>query len=416
MHEAGDRVLVETSDETIEGTLMPSEGNVVLKLKSGYNIGISKDRIKKISLLSKHLAVSEEKARHIAREKSKKSITILHTGGTIASKVDYETGAVIARFSPEEIISMFPELKDIANVDSKLIAQMWSDDMRFEHYQKMAHAVEEELKKNVDGIIITHGTDTLGYSAAALAFMCEIPIPVILVGAQRSSDRGSSDAAMNLICAAEFVAKTDFAGIAICMHENMDDNNCVILPPTKTRKMHASRRDAFKAVNDIPIARINYKTRKIEFLREHKKRSAEAWRINPKMEDKIALIKIHTNMKREQFDVYQGYKGLVIEGTGLGHAPVGLEVNKPIMEGIIDLIKSGTLVAMTSQCIYGRTHSHVYSNAVKLANAGVIYCEDTLPETAFIKLAWLLGNYKKKEAASLMAENLRGEISDRSAE
>ncbi|MBI4440411.1 Glu-tRNA(Gln) amidotransferase subunit GatD [Candidatus Woesearchaeota archaeon] len=413
MPEPGDKVRIETSSEVVEGTLMPAEGPVVVKLNSGYNIGISKNRIKKVSLLQKHLAVSEDKAKPVAREKSKKSITILHTGGTIASRVDYETGAVIARFSPEEIVAMFPELKEIANIDSRLIEQMWSEDMNFGHYKKMAHAIEGELKKNVDGVIITHGTDTLGYSSAALAFICEIPIPVILVGAQRSSDRGSSDAAMNLICAAEFIAKTDFAGVAICMHENMDDDNCVILPPAKTRKLHASRRDAFKAINDTPIARISYKTRKIEFLKEYYKRSQDKWQIKPKMEDKVALIKIHTNMKREQFDVYQGYRGLVIEGTGLGHAPVNPPHNADLMDAIKDLIGSGTVVAMASQCIYGRVHPHVYSTAVNLRQAGVIFCEDMLPETAFIKLAWLLGNYGKKEAASLMAENLRGEISER---
>lgn len=314
-------------------------------------------------------------------------------------------------------MEMFPELKKIANFDSKLIEQMFSEDMRFEHYKKIANAIKKEVQKNVDGIIITHGTDTLGYSAAALSFMLEnISMPVLLVGAQRSSDRGSSDAASNLICAAEFIAKTDFVGVAICMHENTSDNNCAILPPTKTRKLHTSRRDAFKAVNDTIIARIDYDSRKIEFGKAYyERKSDKKLVVKDGFEEKVGIIKCHPNMFKEQFDFFKGYKGLIIEGTGMGHAPVDppnrLHIN--ILESIKLLIKSGTVVAMTSQCLFGSVHPHVYTAAINLTDAGVIYCKDMLPETAFIKLAWLLGNYKKEEAKELMAKNLRGEVNER---
>ncbi|MBS3096655.1 asparaginase, partial [Candidatus Woesearchaeota archaeon] len=189
---------------------------------------------------------------------------ILHTGGTIASKVDYRSGGVVAAFSPEDIVSMFPELAEIANIDSELIANMWSDDLRFPHFKLIAKVIEKKLKEGVDGIIIGMGTDNLAVASAALTFIVEqTPVPIILVGAQRSSDRGSSDAGMNLICAAEFIAKTDFAGVAICMHEHSDDKTCAVLPPTKTKKLHSSRRDAFKPVNDTIIARVDYNSRKM---------------------------------------------------------------------------------------------------------------------------------------------------------
>ena len=415
----GDRVKVIASDEIREGILMPNEetDSVVIKLDNGYNVGIDRKRVKEIKVIEKYKA-KEEIAKKEARKDGKKpNITILHTGGTIASKVNYEVGGVIAKFSPEELMEMFPELNKIANFDSKLIEQMFSEDMRFEHYRKIAGAVKKEVQKNADGIIITHGTDSLGYSAAALAFMLEnVNIPVLLVGAQRSSDRGSSDAAINLICAAEFIAKTDFAGVAICMHENTGDNSCAILPATKTRKLHTSRRDAFKPVNDTIIARIDYDTRKIEFVKKnYEKNSDKKLIVKDGFEEKVGLIKCHPNMFRQQFDFFKGYKGLVIEGTGLGHAPVDppnrLHIN--VLDSIKSLIKSGTIVAMTSQCLFGSVHPHVYTAAINLANAGVIYCKDMLPETAFVKLAWLLGNYKKEEARELMAKNLRGEINER---
>ncbi len=415
----GDRVKVIASDEIREGILMPNEetDSVVIKIDNGYNIGIDRKRVKEIKLVEKYKAKEEITKKEVKKDGKKPNITILHTGGTIASKVNYEVGGVIAEFSPEELMDMFPELKKIANFDSKLIEQMFSEDMRFEHYKKIASAIKKEIQKNVDGIIITHGTDTLGYSAAALSFILEnVNIPVLLVGAQRSSDRGSSDAASNLICAAEFIAKTDFVGVAICMHENTGDNSCAILPATKTRKLHTSRRDAFKPVNDTIIARVDYDTKKIEFVKKnYEKKSDKKLVVRDSFEEKVGLIKCHPNMFRQQFDFFKGYEGLVIEGTGLGHAPVDppnrLHIN--IMDSISSLVKSGAIVAMTSQCLFGSVHPHVYTAAVNLADAGVIYCKDMLPETAFIKLAWLLGNYKKEEARELMAKNLRGEINER---
>ena len=423
MTNPGDKVLIKTDEKEIEGILMPNEetDSVIIKLNNGYNMGIEKSKIKEIKVVEKYKENKELKKEKVSYDKKKPLIVILHTGGTIASKVDYKTGGVIARFSPEELVGMFPELKEIANIDSWLIANMFSEDIRFGHYSLIAKDVKKAIDKGAAGIIITYGTDTMGYSAAALAFILEeLPIPVILVGAQRSSDRGSSDAAINLICAAEFIAKTDFAGVAICMHENINDENCIIMPATKTRKMHTSRRDAFKVVNDKPIARVNYKTKQIEFIKkDYKKKSDKKIIIKDKMEEHVAILRVHPNMSPKQFEFYKGYKGLIIEGTGLGQAPVGVpnklcEIHKKNLKAIENLVKSGCIVVMTSQTIFGRVQMHVYSNAIELAKVGVISGEDMLTETAFIKLAWLLGNYKgKEEIKKMMGVNLRGEINNR---
>ncbi len=249
MADPGDKVKVTTTDGVVEGVLMPNEetDSVVVKMASGYNVGIDPKTVKKIDVVSKAAVVVEKKGSVKVNPKLP-TIAILHTGGTIASKVDYKTGGVVATFSPDEILSLMPELKDIANIKSVLVSNMMSEDMGFDDYKKIANAVVDQIKDKVDGVIVGHGTDTLHVTSAALSFMFEeLPIPVIMVGSQRSSDRGSSDAAMNLVCAAEFIAQTDFAGVAICMHENMEDNTCVVLPGTKTRKFHTSRRDAFKA-------------------------------------------------------------------------------------------------------------------------------------------------------------------------
>tara|TARA_Y100000031_G_scaffold66066_1_gene73893 strand:+ start:147 stop:1445 length:1299 start_codon:yes stop_codon:yes gene_type:complete len=420
---SGDRIRVITSDEIKEGILMPNEetDSIVIKLDNGYNIGIDKKNVKEIKVIEKYKEKETHSGKKPRKDSKKPTIAILHTGGTIASKVDYRTGGVVARFTPEEILDMFPELKDIANVKSRLIANMFSEDIRFKHYSLMCKAVEEEVKKGVDGIILTHGTDTLAYTSAALSFALEnINIPVILVGSQRSSDRGSSDAAVNLICAAKFIAKTDFVGVAICMHESTSDNNCLIMPACKTRKLHTSRRDAFKIVNDKAIARINYETRKIEIIdnNHYKKSSDKKLNVKDKFEEKVGLLKAHPNMFPEQFEFFKNYNGLIIEGTGLGQAPVGTpnelaKIHAKNLEAIKKIIKNGCIVVMTSQCIFGKVQMHVYSDAIDLVSAGVISGKDTLTETAFIKLAWLLGNYKKDEVKELITKNLKGEINER---
>ncbi len=416
----GDKVKIITDEKEITGVLMPNADSeaVVVKLDNGYNIGIDNKKIKEMKVLEKMKKEKEMKAKPVSHDKNKKTISILHTGGTIASKVDYRTGGVVARFEPEELIAMFPELKKIANIKSRLVAKMFSEDIRFAHYGLMIRAIEKEIKEGLDGVILTHGTDTLAYTSAALAFALEnLHIPVILVGAQRSSDRGSSDAASNLIAAAEFIAKTDFAGVAICMHEKPDDETCLILDACKTRKLHTSRRDAFKQVNAKPIAKVNYRTGKIEMIRHFKKPEGKLV-VQDKFEEKVGIIRCHPNMFPEQFKFFKNYKGLVIEGTGLGQAPVGVpnelcKIHKRNLKAISDLVKNGCVVVMTSQCIFGKVQMHVYSNAIDLMNAGVIPGEDMLTETAFIKLAWLLGNYKKDEVKELIGKNLRGEINER---
>ncbi|MBW2999645.1 Glu-tRNA(Gln) amidotransferase subunit GatD [Candidatus Woesearchaeota archaeon] len=419
MAKAGDKVKVICKDEEIEGTLMPTEekGTVVVKLDSGYNIGIDEKRVKQIKVLKKFSA-KETKKPAVKEKKGLPVVSILHTGGTIASKVDYETGGVVAKFTPEELVEMFPELTDIANIHSRLVYNIMSENLRFSHINMIAKDIEKEAKKGVDGIIITHGTDTMHYTAAALAFILEgLSIPVILVGAQRSSDRGSSDAGVNLICAAQFIAKSDFAGVALCMHENPDDDTCVVLPGTNARKLHSSRRDAFKAVNATPIAMVTPKG-KIDFAaKEYSKKSDSKLKlklINEKI--KVGIAKCHPNMLASEFKSFEGFDGLVIEGTGLGHAPIiktdeYTKENEKILNEIKKLCKK-TVAVMSSQTIFGRLQMNVYTPGREIQEAGVLgNYSDMTTETTFIKLAWLLSNYSKKETKKLITENLRGEIS-----
>jgi len=413
--EAGDKVKITLKDEVIEGVLMPSEDNYYfIKLINGYNIGINKRNVKHIEVKGK-IKLAEIKVKSVKQKKDLPSISILHTGGTIASKVDYKTGGVVAQFKPEELIEMFPELKDVANISSRLIGNIMSENMVFSHYNLLAKEIEKEVKKGVKGIIVTHGTDTLHYTSAALSFILEgINIPIILVGAQKSSDRGSSDAAINLVSACVYIANTTDIGVRVCMHKSSEDNINVILSGTKVRKMHSSRRDAFKAINELPIAEVDYKKKKISIIRKRDIAPTEL-KIKLFKDVKVGLIKIVPNISAKQFLAYKGYDGLVIEGTGLGHAPIeGCKGNDDILKSIKELIKKTTIV-MTTQTIYGRVNMNVYSTGRILQDLGILGNNlDMTPETAYIKLVWLLSNYNLKDVKKLYSQNLRGEISERS--
>jgi glutamyl-tRNA(Gln) amidotransferase subunit D len=429
---AGDRVRVVKQREVYEGTLLPraelgDRNSLVIKLDNGYNIGINAGGAKMQRLkgdmktlegefgLKKWREQAKAKLKH---DPNKPTIAILHTGGTVASRVDYRTGGVTTSFTPEDIIHMFPELAEIANIRSRLIRNMWSQDMRFEHYNLLAKEIEKETKAGVDGIIVTHGTDTMHYTGAALSFALEgLRTPVLLVASQRSSDRPSSDAGANLICAARFIAGSDWAGVGLCMHEGSSDDTCLILPGTKVRKMHASRRDTFRPINTTAIARVKYPSGDVEMITDaYEKRGKERPRLRLfKPKTRVAILRQHTNMWAEQFSAYKGWDGLVIEVTGLGHLPTSeidawTREHRKIFGELQKLIKGGTVVVL-APTLYGRLNLDVYANQREMLQAGVLgHLSDMTPETSFIKLAWLLSNYPKKRAKELISENLRGEL------
>ncbi len=415
----GDYIEVKTTKETFKGILLPESTNnyLVLKLNSGYNIGIDKKKVKSKKVLKKK-ATKREKKLKITRNKKLPTILILHTGGTIASKVDYKTGGVNPKTTPEELLNFFPELKKITNLKCKLISNIFSEDINFKHYNLLAKEIQKEANK-VDGIIITQGTDTIHYTSAALSFILEnLGIPILIVGSQRSSDRASSDAFINLISAAIFITKTDYAGVSVCMHENMNDSQNIIIPGLKVRKMHTSRRDAFTPINTTPIARINYEKKSVtkitkNYLKKDKTKKIKLKLLNPNL--KIGIIKSHPNMYAEEFKPYQKFDGLILEGTGLaGNFPINSDgkpitfENKKIYNEIRQLAKKIPVIA-TSQCIFGRINMNVYTTGRKLQEAGVLgNMLDMTTETAFLKLAWLLSN--KKDPKKLMGTDLKGEI------
>jgi glutamyl-tRNA(Gln) amidotransferase subunit D len=417
--EIGHRISVEKDKQIYEGLLMPkSSGDpniIIIKLDNGYNVGIdfSGARIRK---LKGEMIKKVQKMEKCKPDPSKKMITILHTGGTVASKVDYETGGVTTALTPEDLYLSIPELRQIANFKIRKVFQMWSQDMEIEHWIELTKVIKEEIDKGADGIIITHGTDLLHYTSAALSFALQnLPIPVMLVGSQRSSDRGSADSALNMICAAQFIEKSDFAGVGICMHATTNDDFCYISDPVNVRKMHTTRRDTFRCIDVYPIAKVD-KEGNIEFFRAYTK-SSGSLKVSAIFEKNVAILKSRPGFSYKELEAYEkmGFKGLVIDSTGLGHLPNNVtdkytEQHKKLNETITRLTKKGIMILITSQCPYGRVNMDVYADQRILVDAGIIPVAMTT-ETAFVKLSWVLGHTKDPSKAKKMLQtNYVGEI------
>ncbi|MDO9516818.1 MAG: Glu-tRNA(Gln) amidotransferase subunit GatD [Methanosarcinaceae archaeon] len=410
--EQGDRVQLEKDGRVYEGIVMPSTtGHIVLKMDSGYNAGFSPEDAK-VTLIAKKQDLPSYTTKAVEKKTQKKGVklpkvTILSTGGTIASKIDYRTGAVSAQFSADDILNTIPELTEIADFSGRVVYNILSENMKAEYWAELARAVAEEIRNGAEGIIVAHGTDTMMYSAAALSFMIETPVPIVFVGSQRSADRPSSDNAMNAICAAE-VAISDIAEVCVVMHGTPSDDYCLIHRGTKVRKMHTSRRDAFKSINAEPIGSVDYATRKIESNGDYIKRGSRELKLHVGFEPKCALVKFTPGASPDilSYFIDAGYRGIVIEGTGLGH------VSADWIPAIESARQSNIPVIMTSQCLSGRVCDRVYDTGRDILKAGAIEGEDMLPEVALVKLMWALGQSQDFDAVcGLMTDDIAREIS-----
>ena len=420
----GSRVRIYTkSGLSLEGLVLPryelyKGKHITLKLDNGYNIGISLDNIERVESLEPRALKAEEHTGEIVPEapKPRKGLPktlIVGTGGTIASRVDYQTGGVKPELTSKELLEAIPELAELAEIEASVLFNILSENMEPEHWtviaEKIARYISEDPKR---GIVITHGTDTMAYTAAALSFALQnLPVPIALVGAQRSSDRPSSDAALNLI-AAVLYSQSNIGEVAVVMHGETGDTYMLAHRGVRVRKMHSTRRDAFQSIESLPLAKIYPVHQKLVKLRDDARARSRLDEFEPKVrfERRVALLKYHPGFHADIIDylVDRGIRGIVLEGTGMGH------VAERVIPSISRAIESGVIVVMTTQCIFGTVNLNVYSTGRMLLQAGVVPAGDMLPETALVKLSWLLANYDDtKEVVELFKRNLVGEYEER---
>jgi glutamyl-tRNA(Gln) amidotransferase subunit D len=414
--DVGDIIRVTSKGKTYEGILIPrselGEGTVVIvKMKSGYNIGIRITPDVKIEKIGKGTKPAFASPPLPKQNPALPHVVIMSTGGTIASRVDYRTGAVRSALSASDLYGVVPELSDVAQVDTEIVFSLYSENITQKHWKELAETVAKRIQEGVDGVVIAHGTDTMAYTSAALSFALQnLPVPVVVVGAQRSSDRPSSDAATNLIGAVKAAGEAPFAEVALAMHENVSDTAIALHRGTKVRKCHTSRRDTFKSINGFPIAKV--KDQRVTMLtNEYQHRDASKKLVlKPNFSEKAALIKFYPGLDPAIIDYYvdKGAKGILLEGSGLGH------VSKYCFDSIKNAVAKGVVVALASQCIWGRVNMNVYDTGRDLLSFGVIPLDDMFPETALVKLMWVLGQTNDaKEAIKLLKTNIAGEFSPR---
>ena len=413
----GDRVRLTRDGRTHEGVLLPSttDDHAVLKLDGGYNVGIERaDATAEVVEAAVYDIDDDgiEDSSAVAFDDDLPTVALISTGGTIASTVDYRTGAVTAQFDAEDVLRAVPDLAGRANYRGRVVANILSENATPGIWQDLAGAVGEEIEAGADGVVVMHGTDTMQFSASALAFMLDTPVPVVFTGSQRSADRPSSDNVMNAVCAVE-AAKSDCAEVLVCMHASDSDDRCALHRGTRVRKNHTSRRDAFETIGADPLGTVAYGDNDdsedaidVRFRREHTERGAVDLDVAPDLETDVELVKFTPGTGEAVLDAAEGSAGLVIEGTGLGH------VHTDWIPQVAALVESGTSVVMTSQCLDGRVCDRVYDTGRDLLDAGVIEGVDLLPGTAKVKLMWALAN--AEDIAAAMGTPIAGELTERS--
>ena len=415
---SGDYVEVHLTRQIYEGRLLenPEPGIILLKLDSGYNIGFNKKDVLEIRVVEKGLEKKEEI--EIKKHKDKPNVAMIITGGTIAARLNPKKGGVDWLDTPESLFKFYPELFEKVNIVKLEVPFMKaSEDMDFRDWKKIAKITAKLLNDaNIKGVIITHGTDFLHYTSAALSFFLrDLNKPVVLTYSQRSIDRASSDANLNLQCSA-LAAISDIAEVMLVGHASFHDDFCYAMPGTKVKKLHTSRRDAFKVVNAKPFAKIF--PDRIDKISDYNFRNKKKVKTDLKFEEKVALVKVYPGQEPDILDYYlkKKYKGIVLEMSGLGHAPTK-RARKSWTKKLKQVQEKGLIICVAAQTIYGRLNPLIYSNGRELMKTGIIYLEDMLSETALIKLGWVLGHkhwVKNKEIIKKkMLENISHELNDR---
>lgn len=409
-------VEITTDSGVFKGIILPrsetaDSHHIVLKLRSGYNVGISAERVQNIKVEGRKEAHYKIPEKEFPYDPAKPKVKLLGTGGTIASRLDYRTGAVIPAFTPGELYGSVPELADICNLETEKLYGVFSENMGPEQWIGTALAIGREIEKGVQGIVVGHGTDTMHHTAAALSFMVQnSPIPIVMVGSQRSSDRPSSDAALNLMHSVKTAAESDIAEVMVCMFGPTSDEYGLLHQGTRVRKMHSSYRSTFRTIGDIPIAMVSRE--KITPLRtDYRKRRADKnVTINTAFEEMVSIVYYYPNMKPDIIDSLtdNGYKGIVIAGTGLGH------VNKPLYPALKRASEKGIAIYMTVQTLWGYVQMYVYDTGRDIMDLGVVPAANMLPEVAYIKLGWALGQTNDlEEVKKIMLTPIAREITER---
>ncbi len=333
--------------------------------------------------------------------KEKPSIFIIGCGGTISAA--YKSYGVWkpGEMTEAEILKYVPHLGQIADIRAMDLFRDDSSNMQPENWCTLAQTIFLNIN-DYDGIVVTHGTDTLHYSASAISFIIQkLNKPIVFTGSQFALSQVGSDGRRNVFDSMRVASEADLAESVIVF-------NGKIIRGNRAKKFREMEFDAFDSVGMGPLGRVeNSIFLDGEQIRKWKAKKPE---LLNKIEPNVSLIKLHPGFRPEIIEtmIDNGVRGFVLEGYGAGNVPTGGRSVIPLIERAVN---SGIPVVITTQCTLGTSWVYIYDVGRKALDAGGIPGFDLLSETALVKLMWVLGQTKKMEKVKeMMHKNYSGEI------
>ncbi|MBI2888517.1 MAG: asparaginase [Candidatus Liptonbacteria bacterium] len=328
----------------------------------------------------------------------KAEILVIFSGGTLVME-ENEKGAL--ETPPKEraiktLLNMEPRLKRIANLSVHYLDNIDSTNMEPKHWNAMTEVIAEKYRK-FDGFVITHGTDTMAYTASALSYSLQnLGKPVVLTGAQIPGGKIETDARRNFVNAVS-VASMNIAGVMVVFDEE-------VIMGSRASKVSESKLDAFETINWDLLGEIRIDIRLSD---EAKRRHGAAIKPKPGFEENIAVVTLVPGTPVEMLLglLDRGVKGLVLRGYGSGN------IAYKYLPAIERANKLQVPVVVSTQCLEGATAMHLYDVGKQALDKGVIQAYDMSIESVVTKLMWALAHAKNyAEVKKMMHTNYTGEI------
>ena len=327
-----------------------------------------------------------------------KKLMILSTGGTIAC-TQTEDG-LIPTLSADDILAYVPDAAKLGKIETKTILNLDSSNIQPEEWRLIAKAVFDCLP-DYDGIVILHGTDTMAYTASMLSFMLRnVDKPVVITGSQLPVGHPNTDAKANLRDAM-ITAASGIPGVVVVFDQQ-------IMLGCRVAKVRTTSQNAFESINRLPVGRVRFgRVRLIDPPQQPKGEPT----LDDAIEPNVFLLKLIPGTRPEVFDdiARLGYRGVVIEGFGLG----GLHcLRRNLLEGIQNLMDANVAVLLTTQCRYEPSDPTVYETGRLALELGILQAYDMTSECAVTKLMWVLAHAASpEEVRRMMYTSFCGEIS-----
>ncbi len=332
-------------------------------------------------------------------------VCLITTGGTISSVYDSETRALRPGLSVEELIERLPKGMGNIEVIQRELYQLDSANAQPHHWQTLASTIKEvsEEIQDLTGIVVTHGTDTMTYSAAAVSFMVQdFGKPIVFTGSQIPATVPWSDGPRNLLDAIRVAAFGDLGETCIVF-------NGEVHRATRAKKVRANSYDAFDSMDPSPIGLL---ARDIVLYEGRKKRDHTCIpRFDTRLDDRVFLLKVFPGMPPQTLAriVDMGFHGIIVEGYGSGNIPTN---ENALTGGILQAIDQGCFVVVSSQCAFGQADLSIYEVGRAAMEVGAMSAHDMTSEAALVKLAWVLGHTKESDRVKeMMGISYIGEMS-----